>query len=178
MVVEIFMIYRTWASNKISSFEHLALIMLLQPTSISNYIKISNYVNNQENLKWLFLTNPGPVQIYWNKGGRDGEVVDKGVKLEHEPELVGGGDEPDEEVDHEEDVEGKVDLLKPVLAPGYTLFYPVIAGWMWHGFMDSWWNETQCHRWMGTMVSWSAGLIWYGNHVFVDPWWMKFGPGV
>ena len=75
-------------------------------------------------------TYPGSVQVDGDKGGRDGEGVDKGVKLEHEPELVGGGNEPDEEVDHEEDVEGEVDLLEPVLAPGHTLLYPVVAGWM------------------------------------------------
>ena len=76
------------------------------------------------------LTNPCSIQVDGNKGGRDGEVVNKGIELEHEPELVGGGDKADEEVDHEEDVEGKVDLLKSVLAPGHTLLYPVIAGWI------------------------------------------------
>ena len=38
-------------------------------------------------------TYPGTVQIYGYKRWRDGEVVDKGVKLQHEPELVRGSDE-------------------------------------------------------------------------------------
>ena len=74
--------------------------------------------------------DPSSVEVDRDKGGRDGEVVDEGVELKHEPELVAGSDEPYEEVDHEEDVEGKVDLLQPVLAPGHTLLNSVIAGWI------------------------------------------------
>ena len=47
-------------------------------------------------------TNPGPIQVDGHEGGWDGEVVDEGVKLQHEPELVGGGNEADEEVDLKE----------------------------------------------------------------------------
>ena len=36
---------------------------------------------------------PVPVEIDGDKGGRDGEVVNEGIQLQHEPELVGGGDE-------------------------------------------------------------------------------------
>ena len=36
---------------------------------------------------------PGPVQVDGDKGGRDGEVVNEGIQLQHEPELVRGGDE-------------------------------------------------------------------------------------
>ena len=36
---------------------------------------------------------PGPVQVDGDKGGRDGEVVNKGIQLQHEPELVRGGNE-------------------------------------------------------------------------------------
>ena len=92
-----------------------------------------------------FLTNPCSVQVDGYKGGWDGEVVDEGVKLQHEPELVGGGNEPDEEVDHEEDVEGEVDLLEPVLAPGHTLLNSVVAGGMSrqnHGSLDRYDMET------------------------------------
>ena len=36
---------------------------------------------------------PGPVQVDGDKGWRDGEVVNEGIHLQHEPELVRGGDE-------------------------------------------------------------------------------------
>ena len=36
---------------------------------------------------------PIPVEIDGDKGGRDGEVVNKGIQLQHEPELVRGGNE-------------------------------------------------------------------------------------
>ena len=36
---------------------------------------------------------PGPVQVDGDEGGRDGEVVNEGIQLQHEPELVRGGDE-------------------------------------------------------------------------------------
>ena len=42
--------------------------------------------------QWSVLTYPGAVQVYRDKGGRDGEVIHEGVELQHEPELVGGGD--------------------------------------------------------------------------------------
>ena len=32
--------------------------------------------------------DPGPVQVDGDKGGWDGEVVDKGVELQHEEDLV------------------------------------------------------------------------------------------
>ena len=32
--------------------------------------------------------DPCPVQVYGDKGGRDGEVVHKRVELQHEPDLV------------------------------------------------------------------------------------------
>ena len=79
---------------------------------------------------------PIPVEIDGDKGGRDGEVVNEGIQLQHEPELVRGGNElkksmrrdcgcgnvtdPDEEVDHEEYVECKINLLCCVLSPGDT----------------------------------------------------------
>ena len=78
--------------------------------------------------KQIFFTNPCSIQVDGDKGGWDGEVVNKGIKFKHEPELVGGSNEADEEVDHEEDVEGEVHLLKPVLAPGHTLLHPIITG--------------------------------------------------
>ena len=36
---------------------------------------------------------PGPVQVDGDKRGRDGEVVNEGIQLQHEPELVRGRDE-------------------------------------------------------------------------------------
>ena len=45
------------------------------------------------------LTNPCPIKIYGDKRRWDGEVVDEGVKLQHEPELVRSRNEADEEVD-------------------------------------------------------------------------------
>ena len=93
--------------------------------SITHDIQTTECIENSNS-----YTNPGSIQVDGYKGGRDGEVVDEGVKLQHEPELVGGGNEADEEVDHEEDVEGEVDLLKPVLAPGHTLLNSIIAGWI------------------------------------------------
>ena len=71
------------------------------------------------------LTNPGPVKVDWDEGGWDGEVVHKGVKLQHEPELVRCRDEPYEEVDHEEDVEAQINLLCGVLQPGYARLHVV-----------------------------------------------------
>ena len=37
-------------------------------------------------------SNPVPVEIDGDEGGRDGEVVNEGIQLQHEPELVRGGD--------------------------------------------------------------------------------------
>ena len=71
------------------------------------------------------LTNPGPVKVDGDEGRWDGEVVHKGVQLQHEPELVRRSNEPDEEVDHEEDVEGQINLLGSVLNPGYAGFNTV-----------------------------------------------------
>ena len=39
------------------------------------------------------LTDPRPVQVDGDERGRNGEVVDEGVELQHEPELVARGDE-------------------------------------------------------------------------------------
>ena len=39
------------------------------------------------------LTDPCPVQVDRDEGGRDGEVVDERVVVQHEPELVAGGEE-------------------------------------------------------------------------------------
>ncbi len=41
------------------------------------------------------LTYPCPVEINGDEGGGDGEVIDEGVELQHEPELVAGGDKLD-----------------------------------------------------------------------------------
>ena len=38
-------------------------------------------------------TNPCSIQVDGDKGGWDGEVVDKGVDFQHEPELVRGRNE-------------------------------------------------------------------------------------
>ena len=38
-------------------------------------------------------SNPVPVEIDGDEGGRDGEVVNEGIQLQHEPELVRGRDE-------------------------------------------------------------------------------------
>ena len=96
----------------------------------------------------IILTNPCSVQVYGDEGRRDGEVVDEGVNFKHEPELVRGSNElgkpqsmrnrfqnnymiynlrghPDEEVDHEENVEGEVDLLCRVLYPRSAGFYTI-----------------------------------------------------
>ena len=71
------------------------------------------------------LTNPGPVQVDGDEGGGDGEVVHERVSLQHEPELVRGRNEADEEVDHEEDVEGEINLLCGVLHPWYARLHTV-----------------------------------------------------
>lgn len=93
------------------------------------------------------LTDPCPVQVDGDEGGRNGEVVHERVQLQHEPELVARRYEllkdeqhahyvlmsheslthPDEEVDHEEDVEGEVDLLRGVLVPRDALLHPLAA---------------------------------------------------
>ena len=96
----------------------------------------------------IILTNPCSVQVYGDEGRRNGEVVDEGVNFKHEPELVRGSNElgkpqsmrnrfqnnymiynlrghPDEEVDHEENVEGEVDLLCRVLYPRSAGFYTI-----------------------------------------------------
>ena len=95
-------------------------------------------------------TYPRSVQVNGYKRGWDGEVVDKGVKLQHEPELVRSSNElkqslfreavvkhpgsmkrrdahPNEEVDHEENVESQVDLLGRVLEPRNTRLHIVTA---------------------------------------------------
>ena len=43
------------------------------------------------NMGWV-LTYPGAVQVDGDEGGRDGEVIHERVELQHEPELVRGGD--------------------------------------------------------------------------------------
>ncbi len=53
----------------------------------------------------MSITDPSPVKVDGHKGWWNGEVVDKGVELQHEPELVAGSDESNEEVDHKEYVE-------------------------------------------------------------------------
>jgi hypothetical protein len=40
-----------------------------------------------------FVTDPRSVQVDGDEGGRNGEVVDERVQLQHEPELVARGDE-------------------------------------------------------------------------------------
>ena len=40
----------------------------------------------------FILTYPSPVQVDRDEGGGNGEVVHEGVELQHEPELVRGGD--------------------------------------------------------------------------------------
>ena len=42
--------------------------------------------------KWV-PTYPRSVKIDWDKGWWDGEVVDEGVELNHEPEFIRGSDE-------------------------------------------------------------------------------------
>ena len=42
--------------------------------------------------QWSVVTYPGAVQVYRDKGRRDGEVIHEGVELQHEPELVRCGD--------------------------------------------------------------------------------------
>ena len=74
-----------------------------------------------------------PVKVNGDKWRRNREVIYEGVELQHEPELVRGRDElkivisevfdpvpadPDEEVDHKEDIKGEVNLLSGVLRPG------------------------------------------------------------
>ena len=70
----------------------------------------------------LQLTDPGPVEVDRDEGRWDGEVVNKGVQLQHEPELVWRSNEADDEVNHEEDVEGQINLLGGVLDPGNASF--------------------------------------------------------
>ena len=48
------------------------------------------------------LTNPCPIKINGDKRRWDGEVVNEGVHLQHEPELVRSRNEADEEVDLKE----------------------------------------------------------------------------
>ena len=68
--------------------------MLLQATRISNY-DYNSLEQLPRNLNLWFLTNPCSVQVDGYKGGWDGEVVDKRVNFEHEPELVRRRDELD-----------------------------------------------------------------------------------
>ena len=81
--------------------------------------------------------DPSSVEVDRDKGGRDGEVVDEGVELQHEEDLVGSCNElrkgrvsclktvssthSNEEVDHEKDVEGKINLLRSIFHPRNTL---------------------------------------------------------
>ena len=54
--------------------------------------------------------NPHPAEDDGDKGGGDGEEVDERVELEHEDQLVVGGDEAHEEVRHEQHVQEHVKL--------------------------------------------------------------------
>ena len=99
---------------------------------------------------------PIPVEIDGDKGGRDGEVVNKGIQLQHEPELVRSGNElnksmrrdcgcgcenvtdPDEEVDHEEYVECQINLLCCVLSPGDTGLHCITKWFLSDKHLDIW----------------------------------------
>jgi hypothetical protein len=50
-------------------------------------------------------TNPIALQINGNKTWRNCEKVDKTVAVQEEPDFVGGGNETDEKIDEEENVE-------------------------------------------------------------------------
>merc|ERR1712223_631252 len=65
--------------------------------------------------------DPSSVEVDRDKGGRDGEVVNEGVELQHEEDLVRSCYESYEEVDHEKDVEGKINLLRSIFHPRNTL---------------------------------------------------------
>ena len=54
--------------------------------------------------------NPDSPEDQGHKGGRNGEEINKRVKLEHEDKFVIGGDEPHEEVGHEKHVEEEIKL--------------------------------------------------------------------
>lgn len=69
--------------------------------------------------------DPRTIQIDGNERRRNGKVVDERVQLQHEPKFVRGGDEANEEVDHEEDVERQIDLLCDVVRPILTSFHIV-----------------------------------------------------
>ena len=56
--------------------------------SITHDIQTTECIENSNS-----YTNPGSIQVDGYKGGWDGEVVDKGVNFEHEPELVRSRDE-------------------------------------------------------------------------------------
>ena len=89
------------------------------------------------------ITYPCSIQVYGDKGLRDGEEVDKRVQLKHKPKLVRSGDKlkiivltnsfvpgkahSDEEVDHEKYVEAKIDLLGGVLYPSCTCLHSKAA---------------------------------------------------
>ena len=101
------------------------------------------------------ITDPCPVQVDGDEGGRDCEVVDERVVVQHEPELVARGEElkwphpsylhcgacrdkklnanrttnayPYEKVDHEENVESEIDLLGQVFAPRNAFFHAFAA---------------------------------------------------
>ena len=83
---------------------------------------------------------PGSVKVDGDKWRGNGEIVNKGVKLHHEPELVRGSNElnkvnmncndmylnnkyPDEKVDHEKYVKSQINLLSGILLPWYTLLH-------------------------------------------------------
>ena len=61
------------------------------------YFYAAYFQHSTAKIRYLYShtihTYPGPVQVNGDKGGWDGEVVDKGVNFQHEPELVRGRDE-------------------------------------------------------------------------------------
>ena len=98
------------------------------------------------------LTDPSAIQVDGNERGRNREVIDEGVQLEHEPKLITGCHKlqkkkseisflvyfiplshgaqsqvahPNREIDHEENVEGEINLLSCILGPPLTLFYGI-----------------------------------------------------
>ena len=96
-----------------------------QLTHLDTYPLATKKQTNTNNFVGHMLTNPGPVQVDGDEGGGDGEVVHEGVSLQHEPEFVRRSNEADEEVDHEEDVEGEINLLCGVLHPWYARLHTV-----------------------------------------------------
>ena len=92
---------------------HHALIRPYGPSSFQNVQILQNFRQSiQSEYSQASQAYPDPAKNKGDKRGGDGEEVHHGVQLEHEHQLVIGGNEPHEKVSHEENIQDEIKLKK------------------------------------------------------------------